>query len=80
LTKKNPRGVFLGMADEQETYWLKSMQFQIQQKDREIADLLVIIDTLQTNLRSVSTYVPKDKIKEIKTQSYLWSLNWRPGD
>jgi len=68
------------MADEQETYWLKSMQFQIQQKDREIADLLVIIDTLQTNLRSVSTYVPKDKIKEIKTQSYLWSLNWRPGD
>jgi hypothetical protein len=68
------------MADEQETYWLKSMQFQIQQKDREIADLLVIIDTLQTNLRSASTYIPEEKIQEVKTQSYLWSLNWRPGD
>lgn len=68
------------MADEQETYWLKSMQFQIQQKDREIADLLVIIDTLQTNLRSASTYIPEEKMQEVKTQSYLWSLNWRPGD
>jgi hypothetical protein len=67
------------MADEQEMYWLKSMQFQVQQKDQEIADLLVIIDTLQTNMRSVSTYVPEDKIKEITTQSYNWSLNWRPG-
>ena len=63
------------MADEQEMYWLKSMQFQLQQKDREIADLLVIIDTLQTNMRSVSTYVPEDKIKEVTTQSYNWSLN-----
>ncbi len=67
------------MADEQEMYWLKSMQFQIQQKDKEIADLLVIIDTLQTNMRSVSTYVPEDKIKEITTQSYNWSINWKPG-
>ena len=67
------------MADEQEMYWLKSMQFQVQQKDKEIADLLVIIDTLQTNMRSVSTYVPEDKIKEITTRSYNWSLKWRPG-
>ncbi len=67
------------MADEHAMYWLKSTQFQIQQKDKEIADLLVIIDTLQTNMRSVSTYVPEDKIKEITTQSYNWSINWKPG-
>ncbi len=77
-TKKNPRGVFLGMADEQEMYWLKSLQHQAAQKDRQIADLHVIIDTLQTNLRSASSYIPEEKKKEVETQSYLWSINWRP--
>ena len=46
------------------------------QKERD--DLLVLIDTLQTNLRTVSTYLTEEEFKEVNTRSYKWCLNWRP--
>lgn len=46
------------------------------QKERE--DLLVLIDTLQTNLRAATSYLNDEQRCEIESvQSYKWSLNWR---
>tara|TARA_Y100000593_G_scaffold80532_1_gene150387 strand:- start:2526 stop:2708 length:183 start_codon:yes stop_codon:yes gene_type:complete len=47
------------------------------QKERD--DLLVLIDTLQTNLRTVSTYLTEEELKEVNTRSYKWCLNWKNG-
>lgn len=56
-------------------------------KDKEITtlikqrdDLYVLIDTLQTNLRSAVSRIPADRVDEItKTPSYKWVINWRPS-
>ena len=50
---------------------------EIHELKKERGDLLVLIDTLQTNLRSVSSYLNKEELKEINTRSYQWCLNWR---
>jgi hypothetical protein len=57
---------------------IKRLNKVIHDKDREIADLLVLIDTLQTNLRSAVSQIDPDKAKTItEVQSFKWSLNWR---
>ena len=43
----------------------KKLQFELMQKDKQIADLYVVIDTLQTNMRSVTSYLDEDKKSEI---------------
>jgi hypothetical protein len=58
----------------------KKLQFELMKKDKQIADLYVVIDTLQTNMRSVSSYLNKDKKKEIETQSFKWCMSWKQGD
>jgi len=68
------------MHDEQEMYWLKSLQHQVAKLQSEIADMHVVIDTLQTNLRSVSSCLPEDKKQECFTQSYKWCINWKPPE
>ena len=56
----------------------KQLLFQINQKEKEIEELLVLIDTLQTNLRSAVTHIPEeDKTKITDVQSYKWCINWR---
>lgn len=45
---------------------------------REREDLLVLVDTLQTNLRTVSSYLTEEELKEVNTRSYKWCLNWKP--
>ena len=50
----------------------------LRQLQKERDDLLVLIDTLQTNLRTVSTYLTEEEFKEVNTRSYKWCLNWRP--
>ena len=50
---------------------------KIHELEKERRDLLVLIDTLQTNLRSVSSYLNEKELKEINTRSYQWCLNWR---
>ena len=49
-------------------------------KDKQIADLYVVIDTLQTNMRSVSSYLNEDKKNEIETQSFKWCMSWKQGN
>ena len=50
-------------------------------KDKQIADLYALIDTLQVNLRTVVNYLSdEDKPKVTKVQSYKWCSNWKQGD
>lgn len=56
----------------------KQLLFKINQKEKEIEELLVLIDTLQTNLRSAVSHIPEeDKTKITNVQSYKWCINWR---
>lgn len=58
-------------------------RFKNQTRDQEaqINDLYVLIDTLQTNLRSaVSQIRAIDQKKITNVQSYKWCMNWKPGD
>jgi hypothetical protein len=55
--------------------------FQISIQQKEIAELYVVIDTLQTNLRSAVGYLTdEEKEKITNVQSYKWCINWRQGD
>lgn len=59
----------------------KKLQLELMKKDKQIADLYVVIDTLQTNLRSATNLLQEeDKQKIINVQSYKWCMNWRQGD
>ena len=59
----------------------KKLQFELMKKDKQIADLYVVIDTLQTNLRSATNLLQEeDEQKIINVQSYKWCMNWRQGD
>ena len=58
----------------------KKLQFELMQKDKQIADLYVVIDTLQTNMRSVTLYLDEDKKSEIETRSFKWCMSWKQGD
>ena len=58
----------------------KQLQYELMKKDKQIADLYVVIDTLQTNMRSVSSYLNEDKNNEIETQSFKWCMSWKQGN
>jgi len=59
----------------------KTLLKQCMQKDNQIKDLYVLIDTLQTNLRSATSCLSdEDKVKITSVQSYKWCMNWRQGD
>ena len=59
---------------------MSHLLFKINQKEKEIEELLVLIDTLQTNLRSAVSHIPEeDKTKITNVQSYKWCINWRKG-
>jgi hypothetical protein len=50
-------------------------------KDKQISELYVLIDTLQTNLRSAVSQIKEgDRGKITGVQSYKWCINWRQGD
>ena len=48
--------------------------------EKRISELYVVIDTLQTNLRSTLHHVPAQERKDVETYSFKWSVNWKPGD
>jgi len=48
-------------------------------KEKQIAELCVLIDTLQANLRAATSYLTEEQKKEINTPSYRWCIEWRPG-
>jgi hypothetical protein len=57
----------------------KQLEFKILKLNKEISNLNVLIDTLQTNLRSAVSQIPEDKVESItKVRSYQWCSNWRP--
>ena len=59
----------------------KQLQLSLLNKDKQIADLYALIDTLQTNLRTATNYLSEeDKDKVVNVQSYKWCMNWRQGD
>tara|TARA_B100000579_G_scaffold437980_1_gene470491 strand:- start:8194 stop:8451 length:258 start_codon:yes stop_codon:yes gene_type:complete len=56
----------------------KQLLFEVKKKQDKINDLLVLIDTLQTNLRSaVSCLDEKSKNQITGVRSYQWCINWR---
>lgn len=59
----------------------KKLQFEIMKRDKQIQDLYVLIDTLQTNLRSASNLLDEEnKNKIVNVQSFKWCMSWRAGD
>lgn len=55
--------------------------FELIKKDKQIADLYALIDTLQTNLRTTVSYLSEeDKQQVVNVQSYKWCSNWKQGD
>jgi Na+/phosphate symporter len=59
----------------------RQLKLEIHNKDKQIADLYALIDTLQTNLRTATSYLNEDDKKEVvNVQSYKWCMNWRQGD
>ena len=59
----------------------KQLLSQINQQQKEISELYVVIDTLQANLRSaVSQIIEIDQKKITNVQSYKWCSNWKQGD
>ena len=49
-------------------------------KEKQIAELHVLIDTLQANLRSAASYLTEEQKKEINTPSYRWCTQWIPAN
>lgn len=59
----------------------KSLMLQLLNKDKQISELYVLIDTLQANLRTATSYLSEeDKEKVTNVQSCKWCMNWRQGD
>lgn len=56
----------------------KQLRKKIRDQELEIQDLLVLIDTLQTNLRSAVSCIPEQDRSQIENvRSFKWCLNWR---
>ena len=59
----------------------KHLLLELNKKEKQIAELYALIDTLQANLRSAVNYISEDdKVKIINVQSYKWCSNWKVGD
>lgn len=58
----------------------KDHRREIRNLESRIENLYVLINTLQTNLESILTYVDKDKLLELETPSLKWCRNWKEGD
>jgi hypothetical protein len=58
----------------------KKLNMQIKKLENENSELKVLIDTLQTNLRSAVSQLDENKKESIiGVQSYKWCVNWRPA-
>jgi hypothetical protein len=58
----------------------KDLTREIYMREKQIADLYVVIDTLQTNLESAFSRLSDEQKKEIQTPSFKWCMNWSQGD
>ena len=58
---------------------LKQLKKEIYRQEMEIKELHVLIDTLQTNLRSAISYLSEEQAEEIKkVPSMKWCVDWTP--
>jgi hypothetical protein len=53
---------------------------EIHNLTKRISELYVVIDTLQTNLRSAMTHVDEKDRKIIENHSFKWCMKWKHGD
>ena len=58
----------------------QKLKYKLLKQSQQIAELYVVIDTLQTNLASAASVVGEEKRKSIEHHSYKWWINWKPGD
>ncbi len=59
----------------------RQLRLEIHNKEKQVADLYALIDTLQVNLRTATHYLSEeDKDKVVNVQSYKWCTNWKQGD
>lgn len=59
----------------------RQLKLEIHKKEKQIADLYALIDTLQVNLRTAVNYLSEeDKEKVVNVQSYRWCSRWKQGD
>tara|TARA_R100001509_G_scaffold145608_1_gene102307 strand:- start:386 stop:583 length:198 start_codon:yes stop_codon:yes gene_type:complete len=59
----------------------RELERKLLSKDQEIKELHVLVDTLQTNLRSALSYLDENQVKEIKrVPSMKWCVEWSPKD
>ena len=57
----------------------RQLLLKINKLEKEVTELLVVIDTLQTNLRSAVNKLDDESKKQITgVQSYKWCSNWKP--
>lgn len=58
----------------------RRLNIKVIELEKEISELKVLIDTLQTNLRSAVSQLDEGKKDSIvSVQSYKWCVNWRPS-
>lgn len=59
----------------------RQLRLTIHNQEKQISDLYALIDTLQINLRTATSYLSEeDKNQVVNVQSYKWCINWRQGD
>ena len=60
---------------------MNKLEQDLNKKIKQIADLYALIDTLQVNLRTATSYLNEEDKKEVvNVQSYKWCMAWKPGD
>jgi hypothetical protein len=53
---------------------------EIHSLTKRITELYVVIDTLQTNLKSVTSHVSEEDRQSVETHSFKWCMKWKAGD
>ena len=56
----------------------QKLKYDLIQQDKRISELHVLIDTLQTNMRSAASYLTDEQKKDVETPSFKWCVNWKP--
>jgi hypothetical protein len=56
------------------------MKLALNKKTKQITELYVVIDTLQSNLGAATSYLGEDQMAAVNNHSFKWCMNWKPGD
>ena len=76
MTQKNSRRVYNYMRKTSKD----KAKLELNDKLKQISELYVVIDTLQTNLMAAVSYLNEEQKAEVENHSYKWCSAWRPGD